>query len=409
MARGPPEVRGRLRVCAEGRGLDPGLARELDVGGDVAGGLGMVCEARDVGLPERRLRRAPRSAARWRSRRSWGGDRRLDRLARELVPERDLTRRVDEDSGRGALVEPGEVALEHRLEQPQLGLGRDDRDRVEEVSRLLREPRHPCEHGLPDGVRNRPAGREHLGHEERVAARLPVQLGPVQPAPGGERRHGVDGERVDGQPDDVARRRELPEHDVERMRSAEPFVAEARGDDGRRVLDPAREQAEQVERRLVGAVDVLDHEERRPLRCELAEERVGELVGSGVPAQRVGQLAADAAGDLDERAQRPRRLERDAAAPEDAGRMRADGHAAQERGLPDPRLAAHEHEPARAVRGVRERGFQRVDEMRALEQLRSSSGHRSRDIVQLRTNRVHRARPVAEGVASRTPRCGEHR
>ncbi len=206
----------------------------------------------------------------------------------------------------------------------------------------------------------------------------------------------------------MARRRELAEHAVERMRSAEPVVAEARGDDRRRALDPAREQAEQVERRLVGAVDVLEHEERRPLRCELAEERVGELVGPGVAAQRVGQLAADAAGDLDERAQRPRRLERDAAAPEDAGRMRADGHAAQERGLADPRFAAHEHEPAGTVRGVRERCFQRVDEMRALEQLRSSSGHRTR----------HRATPhepcpsrppCRKGVASRTPRCGDHR
>jgi hypothetical protein len=121
---------------------------------------------------------------------------------------------------------------------------------------------------------------------------------------------------------------------------------------------------------------------------ELAEERVGELVGAGAPAQRVRQLAADAAGDLDERAQRPRRLERDAAAPEHPRRIGADRDAPQQRRLADSGLAAHEHEPAGPARGVRERGFERVDEVRALEQLRGS-GHRSRDIVQLRTNRVH--------------------
>ncbi len=333
---------------------------------------------------------------------------RLDRLPRELVPERDPARCVDEDPGLGALVEAGELAVEHRLEEPQLRLGRHDRDRVQEVARPVGEPRHPGEHGLADGVRDRTAGGEHLGHEERVAARLPVQLGPVRTLRGGEHRHGVDGERLDRQPE-TARGGEVAEQAVERMRPPELVVAEARCHDRRRALDPAREQPEQVERRLVGAVDVLEHEERRRLGCELAQERVGELVRPGVSAQRVGQLAADAARDLDERAQRPRRLERDAAAPEDAGGMRPDGHAAQERRLADAGLASHEHEPAGPARGVRERGFQRVHEVRAFEQLRSSSGHGSRDIVQLRTNRVHRARPGARGVASRTHECGDHR
>ena len=295
------------------------------------------------------------------------------------------TRGVDEDPGRRALVEAREVAVQHGLEQPQLRPCRHDRDRVQQVPCPLPEPRHAREHGVADGVRDRAAGCEHLRHEERIAARLAVQLGPVRPAPGGEHRHGLERERLDGQPDDLARGRELAEQQLERVACAELVVPEAHGDRRGHRVDPAREQAQHVERRLVGAVDVLEHEQRRRLRRELDDERVGELVERRAAPERVGQPAAHAPGDLDERAQRPRRLERHAAAPQDARGARADGNPAQERGLADAGLAPDEREPAGAVRGVRERGVQRLDQVGTLQQLL----RHVRDIVQLRTNGVH--------------------
>ena len=70
-------------------------------------------------------------------------------------------------------------------------------------------------------------------------------------------------------------------------------------------LEAPREQAQDVERRFVGPVDVLDQNDGGPGR-ELADELGRERVRLRPTGRDARQLPADAVGDLEERAKRAR-------------------------------------------------------------------------------------------------------
>jgi predicted nucleotidyltransferase len=299
-------------------------------------------------------------------------ERLFDGEAGQLVPEGDGSRLGPQHPGRQTLVQtiggfPGEG-----LQKPELGLRWDDRHGVEELPRRQAEPRGACEHGVTDGVRNLVlSGRQNLRHEERIAARVPVELVGIQVRRLGKLGDGRRRERLDLQTADDLVRRELAEHDPERMGAVDLVVAVAGENERGDRLEPSRQQPEDVERRLVGPVDVLEDEDRRRRGRQLAGERGRHLVWPRAGLDEALELAARPLGDLEQRPERSRSEEGIAGAPEDSRRVAVlVAEAPQQRRLPTAGLAADEHQAA--VRALGD-GGQRVSERRqmarALEQL----------------------------------------
>ena len=90
------------------------------------------------------------------------------------------------------------------------------------------------------------------------------------------------------------------------MTRVELLLAIADGEHGADRLDAASDESEDVERRLVGPVDVLDHDDRRPT-AKLVDQRRGDRVGNRVAAQELVQCVTRRRGDVVERAERLRR------------------------------------------------------------------------------------------------------
>ena len=139
--------------------------------------------------------------------------------------------------------------------------------------------------------------------------------------------HGVEREPRHRQPNDAARRRELSQHDSQRMVSDDLVVAVGRDDERVRAVDAAAEHTQDVEGGIVGPVNVLQHERPAALqrRC------------------RNGPRVAGIEPDVEERPQGRRRREVLARAPQDIAdtvRERPD-----ERRLADAGLAAQEDDP----------------------------------------------------------------
>ena len=165
-----------------------------------------------------------------------------------------------------------------------------------------------------------------------------MQVGRVDPVRLGERADGLRGERRQLHPLDAGGGGQVAQHDADGRRLV---VAERddreRGDAG----DAATEQAQDVERALVGPVDVLQHEDRAGRGAQPVEQRGRERGRRGLVEP-----------DVEQRAERPRRVQRVARAPQDATTV---GEGADERGLADAGLAADQDQPAgRAVEDVEE-------------------------------------------------------
>ena len=217
--------------------------------------------------------------------------------------------------GRQARVERvGGVRLE-RLEQPQLGRVRDDRDGVEQRARR----------GLPAArPRASTASRTVAGRSAPPAASTSVTKNGLPPVrrcsasgsrpSGGELRHRCRRQR---------RRRDAvgdalgssPSTMRSGWRSVELVVAVGGDHERGQRLDPARQQPEDVERRLVGPVQVLQHDDRGS--SEFGRERGGQRARRRALGHERGELAARLLGDVDERAERARCVQRVAGAPQD--------------------------------------------------------------------------------------------
>jgi hypothetical protein len=123
-------------------------------------------------------------------------------------------------------------------------------------------------------------------------------------------------------------------------------VPEAQHEQHRQVSQPAPDVPQHVDRRVVGPVDVLDHQRGRAAAGQLGDGRVVHGVAVALH-QRLLQRSAGARGRIEQRAERTRGAQVVAAAAEHpqvvAGLVeeRPD-HA----GLPDPGLAGHQHRAA---------------------------------------------------------------
>ena len=243
-----------------------------------------------------------------------------------------------------AATQASTAPVETLRQQPQLGPARDDRHELDDLARVLRERGDAQHHRLADAARHA-AGRrgEGLGDEERVAAGDGVQPGGVALGVARERldrgrreRRGLDPvERGAGEG------AERPAHlgpVGERVGAAGEDQAAARGG------EPAREQRQQVERGVVGPVDVLDDDRGRAAGAERLQQRVEHRLARAV-LQCAGERPGGRAGDVVDRAERTRDAERVACAVERAHLAPAE-HRADQRGLADPGLAQHERDPA---------------------------------------------------------------
>ncbi len=270
-----------------------------------------------------------------------------------------------------ALLEAGELVLgRERLEQPQLGVRPRDRDGAQQRRGRRAEARGAGEDGVADRGRDVAlAGGQHLGEEERVAGRAPVELLGVEAVGLGQRR-----DRLGRQPWQLAaldppRRGQLAEHDPQRVAQLELVVAVGRDDEGGLRVHLARDEAQDVERRRVGPVQVLEHEDRGRAAPQLVEQGGRDLVGPRGARRDLGELAPDLLGDVEQRAERARREQRVARPPQDARRApMLVGEEAHERRLAGARLARDERQaPARAVAHGVEHRLQRVELGRALQ------------------------------------------
>jgi hypothetical protein len=314
-------------------------------------------------------------------------DRLVDRQSRQLVPELDV-RRPGDQHPRGFVDAIGELAGE-RFEQPQLDGPGDDCHRVEQPARRLGQPRRPADHGVAHRVGDPLAtGRQRLDDEERVAAGAAVELCGVGAVRRGELGHGVRRERRELEPPRPAH--ELAEQDAQLLGAVEFVVAvggeRERGDGG----DPRDEQADDVERRLVSPVQVLEDEHGRRAAAQLVEQRGGDVVRARRPGHELGERPTGGLGDVEERAEWRRRAQRLARAPQDAG-VGGFAEAAQECGLADARFAADEQQTTLGPDPGEQAG-ERGQAVVALEQRHGSVSH------------AQRVRPSRSAFAPASPR-----
>ena len=327
--------------------LERGLAQRADalgvgsgeggvaarVGGE-AGALGVVGEPRVLGRAL--LQRGDDARVQLRAPRR--GDRVLDRLPRQLVAEAE----------RGAVV--GQHAVRERL----LDGVRAGDDRRQQVGRHpLPDHRRGVDHAARVGAEaadarqrrvaqrgGEPAARgERLGDQERVAAGQPRELGGVDPRGIGELADRGGGERGQRHPRGVGAGGEVADEHGQRGVGGEFVVAVGDEHDDARVFHPAGEEPEDVERRRVGPVRVLEHGDgRRPLAQE-GEQRAGE--------ERARRRPLEVGGELAQRGERDRDRQRLAGADQErCPPLEPPAQRAHQRGLADPGLARDQHEPA---------------------------------------------------------------
>ena len=241
----------RLAVAAGGgrgpcrAGREPADRLQVAGAARVVGEAGGVVDARALELLEHL--EVELAAAR-------GGDRLLHGAAGEVVAEGDRLALQVQQPGTQAGVERAAT-----LEQPQLGVAGDDRGELDRLAGAVVERR--------DAVADRRAGRrERLRDEERVAAGERVQVGRVAAR---ELAHGLRGQRPRLDPGDAGQRAEHAPDLGARVGPGREDQAPLR--------EAAAEQGDDVERRVVSPVQILDHQ-----RSGRVERGVQELLARAV-------------------------------------------------------------------------------------------------------------------------------
>ena len=369
MSEREPELRGGLTVNAQRRSP---LARGRRIPQDrlgVAGRVGVVGQTGRVDRPGRRRRERPEHLAVERYP-PVGGDRVFDRKPRQLVSERDRRLLVDQHSGVQTRLELREVHAADGFEQPQLSPCGDDRGGLEQPARRRRERRRPREHRVAHGFRDVRVHRgQRLGDEERVPAGPLEQPRRVHPGRLGQRPDRLERQRLDLAALSRGRARQLAEHDLQRAVRSQLIVAERDEREHGQRRDPAAEQLDDVERPLVGPVDVLDHEHRRGLVRQFGDERSHELVRHPPVGRKPTEVEAGVLRDVEERPECARREQPLARAPQHSGSWLVRAELAEQRGLADARLASQKHHPPTAVGRLGEPGGEIFEQLGAFEEL----------------------------------------
>jgi hypothetical protein len=385
------EVGSGLAVGAEPPRALPRSLRVLEHGGAVTGRRGMVRQARRLGAPgQRRQRRPVQGDA------PVGRELVLDRRARDLVAEADRLALRAQHPGCQARLELGQLVRRDPLQQPDLRARPRHGHGLQQPPRRSAQAPRPGEHGVAHAPRRaRAFAREYLGHVERVAARAGMKCGAVDAVRRGQAGDSARRQRLDR---DAMGRRQVPEHEAQRVVALQRVVAVRRDHQRRHPLHPPAEQLHDVQRRLVGPVEILqDDHGRLPDR---AAQRPEDLAGGCAPLGHLGQLAAHFVGDVDQRSERSRREERLARPGQHAAGPLPLAERTHERRLADPSLAAeHDHLPAPAATHLREAVVELREVAIALQQLHSPT-------LGPRRPRINRAVGVAGAKDGWRSRCG---
>jgi hypothetical protein len=304
-------------------------------------------------------------------------------------------------------------AWQDRVQQVEIDPRRHRRDRFEQPPLGCRQLARTCEYGVADGLGNagRPAA-EHLADEERIAARLRVEVVLVGAVDRREAPDRAARKRRERDARDRGLGRELADHLLERMVDADLVVPVGADHERGHPADAPGEQGEHVERRLVGPVQILEHEHGRGVAAELAEQRGKDVRRCGVARKPGGEGAAGLVGDIHQGPEGPRGEEAVAGAPEHPRRCLPCAEDARQRGLADAGLAGDERQSSRPRLRRREQRGQLRKGLVALEQPALSErvligvffhhgGHVSRGL--------RAAGPVGLDDARETPNVGDAR
>ena len=241
------------------------------------------------------------------------------------------------------------IALGGGGHEAELDLTRDHGRDLEHLARRGRERLDAQRDGLPHAGRDGAGGcGQRLADEEGVAARDRVQVRRLAPGAPREQRHGL--------------RREClgldPPHAFTRKRGQHAphlgcgVVAAGEDQAAGRAQQAAAQQRDEVERGVVGPVQVFD-DHHGAARQLVQGRRQHPLAGAGDGGE---QLAARFAGDVVQRAERARRDQGITGTPQDP-LLRSFRRRGDEDGLADPRLTGHDHDPAGRA-GLRYRGLE---------------------------------------------------
>ena len=365
-AAGEPEcscILGRRLTMRPDRGRTHGSLRcEAQHRLLVAGSLGVVREPGDVRGPRGGARKCGESLA-VETPSQVRRQRLFDGYAGELVAECDRPRPRDEHSGRQALLEAAGGVTREIVEEPQLHVQRRDGHRVHHRLGRCAEASHAGEHRVAHrGGDLILAGRQHLRDEEGIASRRPEELLRIEAMRLGERGDAHGGKRRDTHTADGLYPGELSEHEPERVLAIELVVAVAREDECARGVEAPCEEPHDVERGLVGPVQIFEDHDGRGSARELVDQRRGDVVGTSGGVDDLLELALRLFRDILQRAERARCEQGVAGAPQHSrGVSPLAAEVAQERGLARPGLATDEPQlaasySARGRESVVERG-----------------------------------------------------
>lgn len=273
------------------RGLLGGGQRVAEHDVPLAGGVGVMGDPRRVGflLIEERLEDAPVQLGP-----SGGQDRGGHGQPGELVAERELAAAVDsEHAGRHALVDVLGRRLRDGFEELALDGSRHHGGDVEHPTCPLAQAAVARQHGIADVVGQCGVGvGEHLGHEEGVATGPGVEFGRVEPGVRRELGDRVEAERGERVPRHGRKGGEIAQHGAERMRGSDlvrPVGGEHRGVG---TADAAAEEPQQVKRRGIGPVHVLEHGDGGTAGSGQLGEEAHEQLVSGLALEQRPDLAA---------------------------------------------------------------------------------------------------------------------
>lgn len=204
--------------------LAGGGGREFQNRFAVAGALGVVGQARQVGPDGRRTtQRVECHAVQRHPLRRWDGVE--QGLPREFVPEGQRIGVRDQHADAEAFFSGNGLCAgdlgQHRRFDARADYSGGPQHRLSGE----REPRRPRQHRIAHGARHAAAAGNRLGDEERVATGLLMQRRRVHHPLSDEGLHRAFRERGDGEANDGARRCQIPEHCAQRMARADLFVA----------------------------------------------------------------------------------------------------------------------------------------------------------------------------------------
>jgi len=154
---------------------------------------------------------------------------------------------------------------------------------------------------------------------------------------------------------------QLAERDAQRIVRGQVVVPVGDDEQHRQLAQPAAGEPQQVNRRLIGPVNILHHHHvQRPRRTDLPQQRAEQFLPPGSGRAQVQQLAAEMIGEIVERTEGTGGEQAVARSPQPAGAGQLPLKMLQQGRLPDAGLPAESHQSAlTAPRLGRVRGQQR--------------------------------------------------